>query len=56
LVPDGGQLILPIGTEEQYLTVVERQGEQFTERRVESVRFVPMLEGVQTSDVGPAKL
>jgi protein-L-isoaspartate(D-aspartate) O-methyltransferase len=56
LVPDGGQLILPIGTDEQYLTVVERQGEEFTERRVEAVRFVPMLAGVQTGEFDPAAL
>jgi protein-L-isoaspartate(D-aspartate) O-methyltransferase len=56
LVPDGGQLILPIGTDEQYLTVVERQGEEFTEWRVEAVRFVPMLAGVQTGEFDPTLL
>jgi protein-L-isoaspartate(D-aspartate) O-methyltransferase len=49
LVPDGGQLILPIGTDQQYLTVVERQGSDFSSRQIEAVRFVPMLAGVQSA-------
>ncbi|MEP4548246.1 MAG: protein-L-isoaspartate(D-aspartate) O-methyltransferase [Saccharospirillum sp.] len=56
LVPDGGQLILPVGTEEQFLTVVERQGDEFTERRIEAVRFVPMLAGIQTGDSDTLRL
>lgn len=48
LVPDGGRLILPIGTEEQFLTVIERDGDSLHTHRVEPVRFVPMLKGVQT--------
>lgn len=56
LVPDGGQLILPVGTEEQFLTVVERQGDDFSERRIEAVRFVPMLAGIQTGETDTLNL
>ncbi|MHA7881041.1 MAG: protein-L-isoaspartate(D-aspartate) O-methyltransferase [Saccharospirillum sp.] len=47
LVPDGGRLILPIGTDEQWLTVIERHGDDWHSEAVEAVRFVPMLSGVQ---------
>lgn len=47
LVPDGGRLIMPLGEEEQYLTVIERDGDDIHTRRIEPVRFVPMLHGVQ---------
>ncbi len=47
LVPDGGRLILPVGSEEQYLTVIERDGDELHTHKVEPVRFVPMLKGVQ---------
>jgi len=39
---DGGRLVLPVGDEYQELVVVTRRGDAFEERRVLSVRFVPM--------------
>lgn len=39
---DGGRLILPVGDDWQELVVVTRSGDHFEERRVLSVRFVPM--------------
>lgn len=47
LIPDGGRLILPIGTETQFLTVIERDGDTTHTHQVEPVHFVPMLKGVQ---------
>lgn len=47
LVPDGGRLILPIGTQEQWLTLIERDGDDWHSEAIEAVRFVPMLTGVQ---------
>lgn len=47
LVPDGGRLILPLGRDVQYLTVIEREGDDIQTHQIEPVRFVPMLNGVQ---------
>lgn len=46
LVPDGGRLILPVGVEQQYLTIIERDGDRIYTHEAEAVRFVPMLPGV----------
>ncbi|WP_376717162.1 protein-L-isoaspartate(D-aspartate) O-methyltransferase [Halomonas piscis] len=45
---DGGRLIAPLETPdgEQSLVQVRRQGRTFERRRLASVRFVPLLEGV----------
>ena len=47
LAPDG-VLVIPVGNERQYLTIVSRRGdsEQFDVERLEPVRFVPLLGGV----------
>lgn len=42
---DGGRLIIPVGESTQALMVIERQGEQFMERKIEEVRFVPLIPG-----------
>jgi protein-L-isoaspartate(D-aspartate) O-methyltransferase len=39
---DGGRLVLPVGEAYQEIVVVRRRGEEFEERRVLPVRFVPM--------------
>ncbi len=44
---DRGRLILPVGAGEQQLVLVERQGSAFRESRFESVRFVPLLMGIE---------
>jgi len=44
LSPDGGRLVMPVGTRgHQALTVVERRGEEFVTRTGESVVFVPLI-------------
>ncbi|MEQ3512844.1 protein-L-isoaspartate(D-aspartate) O-methyltransferase [Pseudoalteromonas sp. BZB3] len=42
---DDGALLLPIGEEEQVLTLVVRKGEQFIEHKMAPVRFVPLIAG-----------
>jgi protein-L-isoaspartate(D-aspartate) O-methyltransferase len=43
----GGRMILPLGSGEQYLALIERRVEGFVESRLDSVRFVPLLSGVE---------
>lgn len=47
LAPDG-VMVLPVGGDQQYLTVVSRRADsdQFDLERAEAVRFVPLLRGV----------
>jgi len=47
LAPDG-VLVIPVGVETQYLTLVMRVGDtpEFKTQRLEPVRFVPLLSGV----------
>jgi len=42
---DDGALLVPIGEEEQILTLVVRKGEQFIEHKMAPVRFVPLIAG-----------
>lgn len=43
----GGRLVLPVGASEQYLSLVERSSQGYTETRLDAVRFVPLLSGTQ---------
>lgn len=44
LSPDGGKLVIPIGSREhQRLVVVERHGDEVTSREREAVVFVPLI-------------
>ena len=44
LSPEGGRLVMPVGTrEQQWLTLVQRHGSAFTRREVEPVVFVPLV-------------
>lgn len=43
----GGRLILPLGGTEQTLFMIERSSRGYTETRLESVRFVPLVAGVE---------
>ncbi len=47
LIPDGGRLIMPIGEETQYLTVIDKVDNELVIKRIEPVLFVPMLSGVK---------
>ena len=42
----GGRLVLPIGTEVQTLTMVERTAQGFQHVEIEQVKFVPLLGGI----------
>lgn len=41
----GGRMVLPIGTQEQYLYLYERTEAGFRETRLDAVKFVPLLSG-----------
>lgn len=41
----GGRMVLPVGRQEQWLYLVERDAKCFRETRLEPVRFVPLLMG-----------
>lgn len=43
----GGRLILPLGGTTQHLAMLERCAEGFVESRLDAVRFVPLLSGVE---------
>jgi protein-L-isoaspartate(D-aspartate) O-methyltransferase len=43
---EGGRLVLPLGTREQRLIMVERGGEGFTRSVLDEVKFVPLIAGV----------
>lgn len=43
---EGGQMVLPIGDVSQNLTVITRRGDQYKQREIEPVLFVPFLPGV----------
>jgi len=42
----GGRLVMPIGTAEQRLCLVEFDGKEYRQTMLEAVRFVPLLPGV----------
>ncbi|CAG9295980.1 protein-L-isoaspartate(D-aspartate) O-methyltransferase [Celerinatantimonas diazotrophica] len=42
---DGGILIIPLGSEQQLLYRIERQGSQLFQQQIESVHFVPLING-----------
>lgn len=42
---DGGSLIIPVGTDEQWLNRYYREGDRLREEKVEAVRFVPLVAG-----------
>jgi protein-L-isoaspartate(D-aspartate) O-methyltransferase len=41
-----GRLVIPVGTTNQVLTVIERTAKEFVQTKLESVKFVPLLGGV----------
>ena len=42
----GGRMVLPVGTEQQWLYVIDRDEKGFTEKRHAGVHFVPLLPGL----------
>ena len=43
----GGRMLLPLGASDQYLLLVERRADGFVETRLDGVRFVPLLSGLE---------
>lgn len=43
----GGRMVLPVGTAEQVLLLIERTASGYVETRYDAVRFVPMLPGIE---------
>ena len=41
----GGVMVLPVGAQEQYLCLIERNAQGYRETRLEAVKFVPLLMG-----------
>jgi protein-L-isoaspartate(D-aspartate) O-methyltransferase len=41
----GGRMVLPLGTQEQFLTLIERDAKGCRESQLEPVKFVPILTG-----------
>ena len=41
----GGRMVLPVGVQEQWLYLIERDAHGFRETRLETVKFVPLLIG-----------
>lgn len=41
----GGRMVVPVGTDDQELLVIERTADGFAQRRLMPVRFVPMVDG-----------
>ena len=42
----GGRMVLPVGTEDQWLYTIDRTDKGFVETRRDAVRFVPLLPGI----------
>jgi len=42
----GGRIVVPLGSAEQHLVVIERSPRGFTESRLDPVRFVPLMPGI----------
>lgn len=42
----GGRMVLPVGTDDQWLYVIDRNASGFTEKRCAAVRFVPLMPGL----------
>jgi protein-L-isoaspartate(D-aspartate) O-methyltransferase len=42
----GGRMVVPMGTREQHLCVIERTVRGYTESKLDAVKFVPMLSGL----------
>lgn len=41
----GGRMVIPVGTTEQTLVLIERTSEEYRQTKLEAVRFVPLLGG-----------
>jgi protein-L-isoaspartate(D-aspartate) O-methyltransferase len=42
----GGKMVVPMGTREQHLCIIERTSRGYNESKLDAVKFVPMLSGL----------
>lgn len=42
----GGRMVIPVGAQDQVLTLIERTPQDYCQSKLEAVRFVPLLGGV----------
>ena len=42
---DGGRLVIPVGEQAQILKIITRHGDEYAERQIEAVKFVPLVPG-----------
>lgn len=45
---EGGRLVMPLGSQDQLLTVITREGDNYARKTLEPVRFVPLVPGAAT--------
>ncbi len=43
----GGRMLLPLGSGDQHLVLIERRTDAYVETRLDGVRFVPLLSGLE---------
>jgi protein-L-isoaspartate(D-aspartate) O-methyltransferase len=42
---EGGRLVIPVGSDTQILKVITRSGDEYNEKKIEMVKFVPLVPG-----------
>ncbi|XQW86992.1 protein-L-isoaspartate(D-aspartate) O-methyltransferase [Thalassotalea piscium] len=42
---EGGRLVIPVGDQTQILKIITRSGNEFIEKQIEAVKFVPLIPG-----------
>ena len=42
----GGRMVIPVGTDEQFLVLIERTKTEYRQTELEAVKFVPLLGGI----------
>lgn len=42
---DGGRLVIPVGGQTQILKIITRAGNEYIEKQIEAVKFVPLVPG-----------
>ncbi|MFB0981411.1 MAG: protein-L-isoaspartate(D-aspartate) O-methyltransferase [Alteromonadaceae bacterium] len=42
---EGGRLVIPVGSDTQILKVITRSGDEYNEKQIEMVKFVPLVPG-----------
>ena len=42
---EGGRLVIPVGEQSQVLKIITRKGDEYHEKQIEAVKFVPLVPG-----------